>query len=77
MSGETKKEKINSYPYVDLPDPIIRYLISDENREAIAMLRFEEDGTPHVRYLKPVSDAYEFLILELISEKRRWLFNKN
>lgn len=69
-----RKEKINYYPFVELPDPKIRYLIRDEKREPLAVLRFEDDGTPQLRYLRPVLPAYEALMLELMNDKRRLLF---
>lgn len=69
-----QKEKINYYPFVELPDPKIRYLIRDEKKEPIAVLRFDDDGTPQLRYLRPVSPDYEAPMLDLMNEKRRLLF---
>lgn len=69
-----QKEKINYYPFVELPDPKIRYLIRDEKKEPLAVLRFDDDGTPHLRYLRPVSPDYEAPIIALMNEKKRLLF---
>ncbi len=69
-----QKEKINYYPFVELPDPKIRYLIRDEKKEPIAVLRFDDDGTPQLRYLRPVSPDCEATLLDLMDEKRRLLF---
>lgn len=46
----TPKKLIHSYPFVELPDPKIRYLISDEKRDPLAVIWFEDNGTPHLRY---------------------------
>jgi hypothetical protein len=70
----SQKEKINYYPFVELPDPKIRYLIRDEKSEPIAVFRFDDDGTQQLRYLRPVSPDYEAPMLDLMNEKRRLLF---
>lgn len=70
-----QKERINYYPFVELPDPKIRYLIRDEKKEPLAVLRFDDDGTPQLRYLRPVSPDYEALMLALMNEKKRLLFD--
>lgn len=69
-----QKEKISYYPFVELPDPRIRYLIRNQDKEAIAVLRFNDDSTPQLRYLKSISPELELHIIELMNEKRRLLF---
>ena len=68
------KEKINWYPFVELPDYTIRYLIRDSAKEPIAVLRFEDNGTPQLRYLKPVPPDLEIPILEFVNDSRKLLF---
>lgn len=69
-----QKEKISYYPFVELPDPKIRYLIRNQQNEAVGVLWFDDDSTPHVRYLGSVNPEEEIQIIELINEKRRLLF---
>ena len=57
-----------------MPDPKVRYLIRNQQKEAIAILRFDDDSTPQIRYLGPVSPEEELPIIELMNEKRRLLF---
>ena len=68
------QEKINYYPFVELPDPKIRYLIRDSAKDPIAVLRFEEDGTPQLRYLKSVPQELEIPILDFMNDRRKLLF---
>ncbi len=70
------KEKINYYPFVELPDPKIRYLIRNSEKEPIAVLWFDNDGTPKIRYLKPVTPDLEIPILDFMNEKQRLLFGR-
>lgn len=72
----TPKKLIHSYPFVELPDPKIRYLISDENRDPIALLRFEDDGTPHLRYLREVSPDIEVHIIQFMHDRKQLLFGR-
>jgi hypothetical protein len=69
-----QKEKINYYPFVELPDPKIRYLIRTLDNEPLAVLRFEDDGTPRIRYLRSITADEEIPIIQLMNEKRRLLF---
>lgn len=68
------KEKINWQSFVELPDYKIRYLIQDLAKEPIAVLSFEDDGTPHLRYLKPIPPELEIPILEFMNDRRRMLY---
>jgi hypothetical protein len=68
------KEKINWYSFVELPDYKIRYLIRDSVKDPIAVLRFEDDGTPNLRYLKPVPLELEMPILEFMNDRQKLLF---
>ncbi len=68
------KEKINWYPFVELPDYKIRYLIRDSAKDPIAVLRFDDNGTPHLRYLKPVPPGLEIPILDFVNDSRKLLF---
>lgn len=72
----TPKKLIHSYPFVELPDPKVRYLISDENRAPIALIWFEDDGTPHLRYLREVSPAIGIHIIEFMHDRRQLLFGR-
>lgn len=71
---DKQKEKISYYPFVELPDPKVRYLIRNQQNEPMAILCFDDDSTPHVRYLVPISPEQELSIIELMHEKRRLLF---
>lgn len=73
----SKKEKINYYPFVELPDPKVRYLIRDFEQIPIAILWFEDNGTPNIRYLKPIPIELEIPIFGFINEKRKLLFGSN
>jgi hypothetical protein len=68
------KKLIHSYPFVELPDPKIRYLISDEKRDPLAVIWFEDNGTPHLRYLSEVSPDVEVHIIHFMHDRRRLLF---
>lgn len=72
----TPKKLIHSYPFVELPDPKIRYLISDEKRDPIALLWFDDDGTPHLRYLHEVSPDVEVYIIQFMHDRRQLLFGR-
>jgi hypothetical protein len=72
----SQKEKINYYPFVELPDPKIRYLIRNSEKEPIAVLWFGDDGTPKIRYLKPVPPELEIPILDFMNDKQRLLFGR-
>lgn len=68
------KKLINWYPFVELPDPKIRYLIRDKNFTPLAVLWFEDSGTPHLRYLSEVSSELEPHILGFMNDRQRLLF---
>lgn len=68
------KKLINAYPFVELPDPKIRYLIRDEKLDPLAVLWFEDSGTPHLRYLREVSPELEPHILGFMNDRQRLLF---
>ncbi len=70
----TPKKLIHSYPFVELPDPKIRYLISDEKRDPLAVICFENDGTPHLRYLRETSPDVEVHIIQFMHDRKRMLF---
>lgn len=68
------KKLINSYPFVELPDPKIRYLIRDQKLDPLAVLWFEDSGTPHLRYLREVPAELEPHILSFMNDRQRLLF---
>lgn len=70
------KEKINWQSFVELPDYKIRYLIRDSAKDPIAVLRFEDDGTPHIRYLKTISPELEIPVLEFMNDRQKLLFGQ-
>lgn len=70
------KKLINSYPFVELPDPKIRYLIRDQKLDPLAVLWFEDSGTPHLRYLREVSVELEPHILSFMNDRQRLLFGR-
>lgn len=66
-----KKERITAIPFVELPDYLVRYLVCDEEQEPIALVRFLEDGTPIIQYLKCLTHEYDELVVVFAYEKRR------
>ncbi|MBK8202555.1 MAG: hypothetical protein IPK68_09670 [Bdellovibrionales bacterium] len=68
------KKLINAYPFVEMPDPKIRYLIRDEKLDPLAVLWFEDSGTPNLRYLREVSPELEPQILRFMNDRQRLLF---
>ncbi len=72
----TPKKLIHSYPFVELPDPKIRYLISDEKRDPLAVIWFEDDGTPQLRYLRDTSTDVEVHIIQFMHDRRQLLFGR-
>lgn len=69
-----QKEKLNCYPFVELPDPKVRYLIRTHEYEPIAVLRFDDDGTPRIRYLRPITPDEELPLIDFMNDKQRLLF---
>lgn len=69
-----QKEKINYYPFVELPDPKVRYLIRDADMDPLVILRFDDQGVPSLRYLKTVSPEIEVEIVAFMNDKQRLLF---
>lgn len=66
-----KKERITAFPFVELPDYLVRYLVCDEEQEPIGIVRFLEDGTPIIQYLKCLNHEYYELVVVFAFEKRR------
>lgn len=69
-----KKERIIVFPFVEVPDYLVRYLVCDEDKEPIALVRFSNDGTPIIRYLKCITHEYDELVVIFAYEKRRLNF---
>lgn len=68
------RKLINWYPFVELPDPKIRYLIRDQELDPLAVLWFEDSGTSHLRYLREVPAELEPHILNFMNDRQRLLF---
>lgn len=71
------KDLINYYPYVELPDPKVRYLVRDKELRPLALVFFDDRGTPSVRVLAEYSTEIELSILAFTIEKQRLLFGRS
>lgn len=69
-----EKNLINYYPFIELPDPKVRYLIRDSEFIPLAVLWFDDIGTPHLRYLRNIPHEFELPILTFVNDKQRLLF---
>ena len=69
-----KEKSLHHTPFVELPDPKIRYLIWDNDNDHLVFLSFEDDGTPKIEYFACVSSDVELYILRLIRETQRHLY---
>lgn len=69
-----KEKSLRNTAFVELPDPKIRYLIWDNDHDHLAVLSFEDDGTPQIKYYASVSPEVEIYVLRLIRETQRHLY---